>query len=67
MNRVPVFECAECGRPFFSARSAERAAFGSGCPGCGGSDVVEFVPRFEVETRLPSAERSTSDRATYRR
>jgi hypothetical protein len=39
-RRVPQFECQECGKLFYSAAAAERAAFGDeGCPQCGSSDI----------------------------
>ena len=33
------FMCLECGHKFYSAHAAEAAAFGDGCPDCGGSDI----------------------------
>jgi len=46
--RKPLFVCQECGHKFYSAASADRAAFGdSGCPGCGGSDIDVALPRPE--------------------
>jgi hypothetical protein len=43
--KVPIFQCMECGRKFYTAKAAERASFGdSGCPGCGGSDIDIYVP-----------------------
>ena len=39
-RRKPLFQCGECGRKFYTVKSAERAAFGDrGCPDCGSSDV----------------------------
>jgi len=39
-KRDPLFACVECGKKFYSAKAAEKAAYGdSGCPGCGGSDI----------------------------
>ena len=35
----PEFVCLECGHKFYSAHAAEAAAFGDGCPDCGGSDI----------------------------
>lgn len=35
------FACMECGHKFRSAKAAERAYFGSGCPKCGGADFDE--------------------------
>ena len=43
-TRVPLFECMECGKKFYTVKAAERATFGSsGCPGCGGSDIEEYT------------------------
>lgn len=43
-RRKALFQCMECGRTFYSAKSAERAAFGdSGCPGCGSSDIDAYI------------------------
>ena len=43
--RIPLFECQECKRPFYSVKSAERASYSdAGCPGCGGSDIDLYVP-----------------------
>lgn len=33
------WQCLECGKKFRDAASAERAVNGSGCPGCGGTDI----------------------------
>ena len=42
------FKCLECGYRFPSTRSAERAAFGDGCPGCGGFAIdLDPVPERE--------------------
>lgn len=39
-TRRALFICLECGKKFYTTKSAERAAFGSrGCPGCGGADI----------------------------
>lgn len=43
-KRVPMFQCLECGRRFYSAGAAKRAMW-HGCPGCGGSDVDIYVPK----------------------
>lgn len=44
-KRQPLFECLECHRKFYTAKAADRAAFGdNGCPGCGGSDIGEYTP-----------------------
>lgn len=37
-KRVALFRCQECGRNFYTVRSAEEAS-NNGCPGCGGVDV----------------------------
>lgn len=37
-KKIPEFECLECGKLFYSAISAKRAA-NKGCPSCGGSDI----------------------------
>lgn len=37
-KRVALFSCKECGRRFFTVKSAERAVW-SGCPQCGGGDI----------------------------
>lgn len=40
MAKVAIFKCFECGKKFYTAKAAEKAAFGdNGCPGCGGSDI----------------------------
>ncbi len=44
-KRVPMFECLECGRKFYSARSAENAVENR-CS-CGGVDIDLYVPRGE--------------------
>lgn len=45
LKRLPQFQCMECGKLYYSAAAAERAAFGSrGCTGCGGSDIDVYVP-----------------------
>src|SRR6266404_67524 len=42
--RKPLFACMECGKKFYSAAAAERAAFGdNGCPSCGGSDIDIYL------------------------
>ena len=38
-EKQPEFICLECGHKFYSARAAEAAAFGDGCPDCSGSDI----------------------------
>jgi len=40
-RRKPLFQCMECGRKFYSVRSAENAAFGNGCS-CGATDIEEI-------------------------
>src|SRR2546427_8317762 len=41
--RKALFKCQECGRKFYSVKSAEKASFGDeGCPGCGGSDIYAY-------------------------
>lgn len=35
---VKDFACMECDKRF-TFKQAERAYFGSGCPGCGGADI----------------------------
>lgn len=43
-KKIPLFQCQECGRKFYSTTAAERASFGdNGCPGCGGSDIDIYV------------------------
>lgn len=43
-DKKPLFACQECGKKFYSAASADRAAFGdNGCPKCGGSDIDVYV------------------------
>lgn len=37
-KRRALFKCMECGRPFYTVKSAERAAW-DGCPKCGGVDI----------------------------
>lgn len=45
-KRVPLFECQECHRKFYTVKAAEKASFGDdGCPGCGGSDIDEYVEK----------------------
>lgn len=39
-KRVPIFECQECGKKFYSVKAAEKATW-NGCPKCGGSDIAE--------------------------
>jgi hypothetical protein len=48
-KRVALFQCQECGRKFYTARSAERAA-DQGCPGCGGVDidVAPYTPVSQI-------------------
>jgi hypothetical protein len=41
-KRVALFACQECGRNFYTTKSAERAS-NDGCPGCGGVDIDIFV------------------------
>ena len=49
-KRVPLFMCLECGKKFYSAKSAERASMGNdGCPGCGGSDIDIYVPTYTTK------------------
>ena len=46
MKKEPLFECLECGKKYYSAKSAERAAFGNrGCTKCGGSDIDVYVKK----------------------
>jgi len=43
-KRVPLFQCMECGKKFYSVAAARRAAFGDrGCPKCGGVDIDVYV------------------------
>ena len=37
-KRVPLFQCLECGRKFYTTRAAQEAT-DWGCPKCGGSDI----------------------------
>lgn len=39
------FYCQECGHAFKTLKAAERAAFDSGCPKCGGSDIDTEPPK----------------------
>ena len=42
--KIPLFQCQECGRKFYTTASAEKASYGdNGCPGCGGSDIDIYV------------------------
>lgn len=44
-KKIPLFACQECGKKFYTAESANRAAFGdNGCPKCGGSDIDMWLP-----------------------
>jgi len=44
--KVPLFACQECGKKFYTAESANRAAFGdNGCPKCGGSDIDAYYTK----------------------
>lgn len=40
--RKPEFVCLECGRKFYSVKSAEKASE-DGCPKCGGVDIEVYV------------------------
>ena len=43
-KRKPLFACQECGKQFYTVKSAERASFGErGCPKCGGADIDIYV------------------------
>ena len=42
-QRPPLFQCMECGKKFYSTKSAERATW-EGCR-CGGTDIDIYVPR----------------------
>lgn len=37
-KRKALFACMECGKKFYSVKSAEKAAW-DGCPKCGGVDI----------------------------
>jgi Zn finger protein HypA/HybF involved in hydrogenase expression len=37
-KRVPLFQCLECGRKFYTTRAAQEA-IDWGCPKCNGSDI----------------------------
>lgn len=51
-KRVPLFQCLECGKKFYSAKAAEKASFGDeGCPGCGGSDIDQYAPGDSLRTK----------------
>jgi len=46
IKRVPLFQCQECGKKFYTVKDAERASFGiRGCPKCGGVDIESYMPR----------------------
>lgn len=42
--RKPEYECQECGKKFYTAKAAYRAA-NNGCPKCGGYDVDLYVEK----------------------
>lgn len=37
-KRRALFKCMECGKPFYTAKAAEKAGY-AGCPKCGGVDI----------------------------
>lgn len=37
-KKAPEFQCLECGKAFYSVKTAEKAAL-NGCPKCGGVDI----------------------------
>lgn len=39
LEKQAEFVCLECGHKFYSVYSAEKAAFGDGCPSCSSSDI----------------------------
>lgn len=41
-DRIPEFQCMECGRAFYSTKTAQRART-RGCPKCKGVDIDIFV------------------------
>ncbi len=43
-KRVPLFECMECGKKFYSVYAAEQAVY-KGCPKCNGSDIDIHLPK----------------------
>lgn len=42
-KKVPLFQCLECGKKFYSIKATENAA-NNGCPNCGGVDIDLYVP-----------------------
>jgi len=40
-KQTALFACQECGKKFYSVKSAENAAFGDGCPKCGSTDIED--------------------------
>ncbi len=40
-TRIPLFECLECHRKYYSTKAAERASL-NGCS-CGGVDIDVYV------------------------
>jgi len=42
MSKQPEFECMECGKKFYTVKTAERASH-NGCPKCGGVDIDIYV------------------------
>jgi len=38
VKKVPLFECQECHKKFYTTEAAERAS-NAGCPKCGGVDI----------------------------
>lgn len=57
------WECLECGRKF-TARAAEKAVNGDGCPTCGGCDIDLHVLNFKPE---PVTSQEFSDLASAKR
>jgi transcription elongation factor Elf1 len=41
-EKKPLFQCQECGKKYYSAKAAERAA-SCGCAKCGGVDIDLYV------------------------
>jgi hypothetical protein len=51
-KRVALFACQECGRNFYTTKSAERAC-NDGCPGCGGVDIDVAPYPFSSISHVP--------------
>ena len=51
-KRVPLFECQECGKKFYSVKAAERASW-NGCPKCNGMDIDIYVEGYDPKAWHP--------------